>query len=115
MLSSNFGTKWSRLRLRLRISRGNSYELNNQSLLSRTLYISDEETDVLIKGYRAVLEKLDSMIKSIEKKDPLTCEGCNIKMALVFVCFTYQQKMTKKLGLKPDEVIPSRQIKIDTS
>jgi len=30
-LSSNFGTKWSRLRLR--ISRGNSYELNNQSLL----------------------------------------------------------------------------------
>ncbi len=55
------------------------------------------------------------MIKSIEKKDPLTCEGCNIEMALVFVCFTYQQKMTKKLGLKPDEVIPSMQIKIDTS
>jgi len=29
-------------------------------------YIIDEEKDVLIKGYRAVIEKPDSMIKSIE-------------------------------------------------
>jgi len=29
-------------------------------------YISDEEKNVLIKGYRAVIEKLDSMIKSIK-------------------------------------------------
>ncbi len=31
-----------------------------------TLYISDEKKDVLIKGYRAVIEKLESMIKSIK-------------------------------------------------
>ena len=43
------------LRLRLRISRESSYELNNKSLVSRILYyISDKEKDVLIKGYRAV-------------------------------------------------------------
>jgi len=53
--------------------------------------------------------------KNREKKDPLVCEVCNIEMVLVFVCFTYQYDMSKKLGLKPDEVIPSRQIKIDTS
>ncbi len=29
--------------------------------------------------------------------------------------FTYQYDMRKKLGIEPDEIIPSRQIKIDTS
>jgi len=62
-LSSNFKTKWSRLR----ISRGNSYELNNSIIIIKDIiYISDEEKDVLIKNYRAVIEKLDSMIKSME-------------------------------------------------
>ncbi len=53
--------------------------------------------------------------KNRERKDPLVCKVCNIEMVLVFVCFTYQYDMNKKLGLKPDEVIPSGQIKIDTS
>jgi len=53
--------------------------------------------------------------KNREAKDPLVCEICNIEMVLVFVCFTYQYAMTKKIGIKPDEIIPSRQIKIDTS
>ena len=53
--------------------------------------------------------------KNIERKDPLVCEVCNMEMVLVFVCFTYQYDMNKKLGLMPDEVIPPRQIKIDTS
>ena len=53
--------------------------------------------------------------KNREKQDPLICAACNIEMVLVFLCFTYQYAMTKKLGLKPDEIIPSKQIKMDTS
>jgi len=54
-------------RERLRISRGNSYELNNQSLLSKTLYILAMKKKMFSsRATRAVIEKLDSMIKSIE-------------------------------------------------
>jgi hypothetical protein len=53
--------------------------------------------------------------KNREGKDPLICEVCNIEMLLVFVCFTYHYKMNKKLGLKSDELIPSKLIKLDTS
>ena len=52
--------------------------------------------------------------KNIEGKDPLTCEGCNLEMVLIFVCFTYNYTMTKTVSLKPDEVIPSKQIILDT-
>ena len=50
-----------------KISRGSCYELVNQSLASHALsYISDNEKDELTKGYRAVIDDLDPMIKSIE-------------------------------------------------
>ncbi|MBA7558361.1 hypothetical protein ES705_51160 [subsurface metagenome] len=63
----------------------------------------------------AAFNTITNEINKSSKKDPLVCEVCNIEMVLVFVCFTYQYDMSKKLGLKPDEVIPSRQIKMDTS
>gem|GEM_PF-3978027 len=70
---------------------------------------------VLITAEGLSLDKKQWIDSPGERKDPLVCEVCNIEMVLVFVCFTYQYDMNKKLGLKPDEVTPSRQIKIDTS
>ena len=67
------------------------------------------------KPLNPVFKSWRERTKNREGKDPLVCEICNIEMVLVFVCFTYQYAMTKKIGIKPDEIISSRQIKIDTS
>ena len=67
------------------------------------------------KSIKPVFKTWRERTKNREKKDPLICEVCNIEMILIFVCFTYNYKMAEKLGLKFDELIPLRQIKINTS
>ena len=50
-----------------KISRGSCYELINQSMASQALgFLSDNNKNGLINGYRDVISGLDSMIKSIE-------------------------------------------------
>ncbi|NOY38328.1 MAG: four helix bundle protein [Chlorobi bacterium] len=50
-----------------KISRGSCYELINQSLASQALgFITENDKDELIDGYRDVIGGLDPMIKSIE-------------------------------------------------
>jgi len=50
-----------------KISRGSCYELINQSMASQALgFLSDNDKNGLINGYRDVISGLDSMIKSIE-------------------------------------------------
>jgi len=50
-----------------KISRGSCYELINQSLASQALgFLSDNNMNELINGYRDAISGLDSMIKSIE-------------------------------------------------
>ena len=50
-----------------KISRGSCYELINQSMASQALgFLSDNDKNSLIDGYRDVISGLDSMIKTIE-------------------------------------------------
>ena len=50
-----------------KISRGSCYELINQSMASQALgFLSDNDKNGLIDGYRDVISGLDSMMKSIE-------------------------------------------------
>ena len=52
-----------------KISRGSCYELLSQVMVSLALqYIGKDEESSLIKGYKEVIDELDSLIKSIENK-----------------------------------------------
>ena len=85
---------------------------------SYLLWRQDEVREKIIKqkvSIHPVLKTWRERAKDRDKSDPLICEECNIEMVLYFVCFIYNEYMTRKLGLKYNEVIPSQQFKINTS
>lgn len=52
-----------------KMSRGSSYELLSQSLVSKgLLYINEAEKERLFSGYSDVIQELDTLIKSIETR-----------------------------------------------
>ena len=52
-----------------KISRGSAYEIISQSLASfALLYLSEEVKDVLLIGYREIIDEEDKLIKSIEQR-----------------------------------------------
>jgi hypothetical protein len=61
-----------------------------------------------------VLKTRRERAKGRDKSYPLICEGCNIEMALYFVCYVYYEYMARKLGLKYNDTIPLKQFKINT-
>jgi four helix bundle protein len=69
-IAEGFGRYEKRDKTRFyKISRGSCYELMNQTMISCALnYVVEKEKEEIIKGYRTVIEELDSMIKSIETK-----------------------------------------------
>lgn len=50
-----------------KISRGSAYELISQSLIaSELLYISSQDKEILLEGYKTMIHELDNLIISIE-------------------------------------------------
>ncbi|MBC8489648.1 MAG: four helix bundle protein [Bacteroidetes bacterium] len=70
-IAEGFGRYEKRDKTRFyKISRGSAYEIISQSFVSEALeYLTKEESENLIIGYREVIDELDSMIKSIENRD----------------------------------------------
>jgi len=55
-----------------KISRGSAYEINSQAYASHILkYISINERDELVDGYKSIIIQEDSMIKTIEQLLPI--------------------------------------------
>ena len=52
-----------------KISRGSSYEIIGQSIASYTLYyLSIEDKEILIDGYKDIIKELDQLVKSVETR-----------------------------------------------
>ncbi|MEA1898534.1 MAG: four helix bundle protein [Bacteroidota bacterium] len=53
-----------------KISRGSSYEVISQALVSSALqYLDEKDKKEVISGYKQVIDELDSIIKSVELRD----------------------------------------------
>ncbi len=53
-----------------KISRGSSYEVISQVLVSSALqYFNKKDEKEIVRGYKQVIDELDSMIKSVELRD----------------------------------------------
>jgi four helix bundle protein len=52
-----------------KISRGSSYELISQTLTSKALqYCTEKDSELILPGYKEVIEELDRLIKSVESR-----------------------------------------------
>jgi len=52
-----------------KISRGSAYEIISQSLASLALlYMNEEVKDILVNGYKEIIDEEDKLIKSIEDR-----------------------------------------------
>lgn len=76
--------------------------------LTRKALKQKEPTKPIFKSWR-------ERTKDREGKDPLTCEICNLEMVLVFVCFTYKCTMSKLLGIEAEQLIPQKQLILNSS
>lgn len=62
-----------------------------------------------------ILKNWRERAKDRDKCDPLVCDECGIEMELYFVCYTFYKAMSEHLGLKYNEIIPTKQFKINSS